>query len=114
MGGCGQRQVLESTTHSYMLFSQIRVEGADIPIAIDIQLNRSTGYFEEPGLSVVWTSGENRGANQSHGSIAGLLTPVFPGLVGGTLANTENALVVGMPDSTACHNNSNGACALQE
>src|SRR5208282_5935159 len=94
-------EVLKSATDPNVLFAQIGIERADIPLGIDIQLNGRIGYFEKPGLSVVGTCGENSGVHERQRPVAGIAAPVFPRFVSRPLAYTKYALVVGAPDSTA-------------
>jgi hypothetical protein len=43
-----------------------------------------------------------------------MVTPVFPGFVSRSLADLEDALVVGTPDSTAHNGDSHDSCPLQK
>src|SRR5208337_1185145 len=55
-GGC-QHQILQGTADSDVLFAQVGIEGADISLGVDIQLNRRIGYLEKPRLGIVRTGG---------------------------------------------------------
>ena len=97
-----------------MLLAQVGIERADIPSGVDIQLNRGVRHLEEPGLSVVRACGENSGAQQRDGPIAGIVSPVFPWFVSRPFTNTEDALIIGAPDSTADDYDGDNSRTLQE
>jgi hypothetical protein len=40
-----------------VFFAEVGIEGADVAIGVDQQLNGGIGHFEEPRLGVVWAGG---------------------------------------------------------
>ena len=116
IGGRSQHQVLEGTAHPDVFFSQVGIECPDISLGVDVQLNRGIRHFEEPRLRIVRARRQNRGAHQREGSVpvGRTFAPVFPGFVGRSLADAEDALIVGAPDSSACNYDGNNSGAFQE
>jgi hypothetical protein len=58
--------------------------------------------------------GQNRGAHQREWAIARAVTPVSPRLVRGSLADAEDTLVVGAPNTSTHNNDGYNACPLKE
>ena len=46
VGRRSEHQILQSTTHADVFFAQIRIERADVPLGVDVQLNRGIGDLE--------------------------------------------------------------------
>lgn len=62
----------------------------------------------------MWAGRENGGANQRERAALRIRTSVFPRLVSGAFANTEDALVVGAKDYSPYDRNRNNSGTFQE
>src|SRR5208282_2390871 len=97
-----------------MLFPQIRIERPDVPVSVDVQLNRRIRHLEKPRLGIMRTRGQNRSPHQPQGSIVRILAPVFPRFVSRTFTDAEDTLIVRPPDSTADHGHGDDSRALEK
>src|SRR5271157_877404 len=100
VGRRSQHDVFQSATHANVFFAQIWIKRADIPAGVDVQLNRGIADLEEPGLGVMRTGGENRGAHQSEWTVL-CFAPVFPRLVSWAVTGAEDALIPSPPNAAA-------------
>src|SRR5690348_3600226 len=97
-----------------MLFAQIRIKSADVPLGVDVQLDGRIGDLEKPRLSVMRAGGQNRGAHQGERSIVSGFAPVLPRLVCRSFTDSENSLIPGAPHASAHDGDGYDSCAFEE
>src|SRR6266851_1301001 len=94
-----------------MLFAQIRIERTDVPLGIDMQLDRRIGDLEKPRLRVMRAGGQNRGAHQRERGIVSGFPPVLPRFVSPPLTDAEDSLIPGAPDASTHDGDGYNSCA---
>jgi hypothetical protein len=92
VGSRGQDHVLQCAAEAYVHLAQVRVEGAEPPGRVRMQVDVGFRHPEQPGLGVVGVGREDRGADQRQGPLGRIAAPVVPRLVRRAAPPDDDAL----------------------